>query len=682
MKNFIKWIKSPSSDFALFIALLILANIAGQKAFVRFDMTGQKSYSLSKASKDVVKNLTEPLTVNVFFSGNLPAPYNAVSQYVQDILVEYKGGANKNFSYKFFDMNKAENRLIADGYGLRQAQIQEIKNNEVGFKQAYMGLALSYGDSIEIMDSITTSDGFEYKLTSKISKMISTTDILAGLSGGALTMTLYETEDLRNFRIAGLDEAETLVREAFDSVNKKNMNRMTFVKKTPHGEEARQAGAKYGLQTFNWKDKNGSDAAGIFGLVLEYADSFRVIPLSIQSSIFGYVVSGTDDIEQNITTTMQGLLSKSTQIGYVTGHGETDLSGENGAPLHLTRLVSDLYEFKPLNLTEDNIPPNITSLMINGAKTAFTDEELYKIDQFVMKGGNLLLFLDPLEMRQESYYQPPSFIPVETGLNRLLEKYGIKAEANYVFDEDCYTARQQNYGSVKLYWAPLMQKKQLAKHPITRNLGYVIFLQAGAIDISAAQDDKALTATVLVKSSAHSWTQSDNIDLTPNLTPPYDKSIEKAENLAVLVEGRFKSAFDTDITAQDDGTGELQTRTHLSEATQNGKIFFASSAFITSNQLIDEDGSEPVALLVRNTVDYLNGSEDLCEMRTKGLSLNVLANTAGLFALLVKYFNQFGLAILTAAAGLIVWKLRTVRRLRIKETYNPNDERDVSKSKK
>ena len=681
MKNFIKWIKSPSGDFALFIVLLILANIAGQKAFVRFDMTAQKSYSLSKASKDVVKNLTEPLSVNVFFSGNLPAPYNGTAQYVQDILVEYKGSANKNFSYKFFDMNKAENQRIADGYGLRQAQIQEIKNNEVGFKQAYMGLAISYGDSIEIMDSITSSDGFEYKLTSKISKMISTTDILAGLDNGALTMTLYETEDLKNFRIGGLSEAESIVREAFDSVNKKNMNRMTFVKKTPSGEEARADGAKYGLQTFNWKNKDGSEGVGIFGLVLEYADSFRVIPLTIQSSIFGYVVSGTDDIESNITTTMQGLLSKSTQIGYVTGHGEAELKGENGASLHLASIVSDMYEFKTLNLAEDTVPPNITSMVINGAKTAFTDEELYKIDQFVMKGGNLLIFADPLEMQQGNYYQPPVFTPVTTGMSRLLDRYGIKPGSDYVFDENCYTSRQQGYGNVKLYWAPLMQKKQLAKHPVTSNLGYVIFLQAGSIDISAAESDKNLKASVLVKSSEHSWTQADNIDLSPNLEPPYDKSTEKSENLAVLVEGRFKSAFDKDITAKDGGKGELESHTHLSESAQPGKIFFASTAYIASNQLIDEEGTEPVALFVRNAIDYMNGNEDLCTMRTKGLSLNVLANTAGIFAPIIKYFNQFGLAVLTALAGLIVWKFRIMRKARIRETYNPDDERDISKSK-
>ena len=47
----------------------------------------------------------------------------------------------------------------------------------------------------------------------------------------------------------------------------------------------------------------------------------------------------------------------------------------------------------------------------------------------------------------------------------------------------------------------------------------------------------------------------------------------------------------------------------------------------------------------------------------------------------IKYFNQFGLAVLTALAGLIVWKFRIMRKARIRETYNPDDERDISKSK-
>ena len=110
MKKFLQWIKSPASDFALFVILLVLANIAFKNVHLRFDITQQGSYSLSEASKRTVKTLTEPLSVKVFFSDNLPTGYSKVYQYVKDILVEYKGAANKNFSYTFFDMNKPENQ--------------------------------------------------------------------------------------------------------------------------------------------------------------------------------------------------------------------------------------------------------------------------------------------------------------------------------------------------------------------------------------------------------------------------------------------------------------------------------------------------------------------------------------------------------------------------------------------
>ena len=61
MKKILKWLKSPKSDFILFVIFLILLNLAGHKAFLRFDLTAPKSYSLSKASKTVVKNLDAPL---------------------------------------------------------------------------------------------------------------------------------------------------------------------------------------------------------------------------------------------------------------------------------------------------------------------------------------------------------------------------------------------------------------------------------------------------------------------------------------------------------------------------------------------------------------------------------------------------------------------------------------------
>ena len=60
MKKIIEWFKSSASDFVLFLIFLVLLNFVGSNAYVRADLTKQRSYSLSKASKTLVKNLDEP----------------------------------------------------------------------------------------------------------------------------------------------------------------------------------------------------------------------------------------------------------------------------------------------------------------------------------------------------------------------------------------------------------------------------------------------------------------------------------------------------------------------------------------------------------------------------------------------------------------------------------------------
>ena len=116
--KFLNWIKSSKSDFLLFALLLLLVNLGAARAFLRLDLTKQRSYSLSAASKEVVKTIEESLSVKVFFTKNLPAPYDSVEQYVKDILIEYKNAASKNFSYEIYNMDKKENQELAYDLGL------------------------------------------------------------------------------------------------------------------------------------------------------------------------------------------------------------------------------------------------------------------------------------------------------------------------------------------------------------------------------------------------------------------------------------------------------------------------------------------------------------------------------------------------------------------------------------
>jgi len=59
-----------------------------------------------------------------------------------------------------------------------------------------------------------------------------------------------------------------------------------------------------------------------------------------------------------------------------------------------------MYELDEIDLSKDAIPANVASLIVNGPKTEFSDEELYKIDQFIMRGGNALFFVEHIEVKQ------------------------------------------------------------------------------------------------------------------------------------------------------------------------------------------------------------------------------------------------------------------------------------------
>jgi len=58
--------------FLIYIIVIFLINAAGITFFFRADLTEDNIYSISKASKRVVSTLSEPLTIKVFFTKNLP----------------------------------------------------------------------------------------------------------------------------------------------------------------------------------------------------------------------------------------------------------------------------------------------------------------------------------------------------------------------------------------------------------------------------------------------------------------------------------------------------------------------------------------------------------------------------------------------------------------------------------
>ena len=689
MKKIIEWFKSSASDFILFLILLVLLNFVGSNAYIRADLTKQKSYSLSKASKTIVKNLDEPVSIRVFFDKKLPAQYSSVAQYVEDLLEEYKRAANKNFSVSFMDLSKEENQGLAQNYGLKQVQIQEVNNNEIGVKQTYMGLAISYGDIVELIDPVTSSEGFEYKLTSTISKMINTAASLETLKGDdKIQLNVIMSSAIKSLRISGVDVFEDSIEKVCREINKTKMDKLECNVIHPAVDEVNGYVERYGIQPINYRNANGIMETGCIGVVVEYGERFIALPVQIQDIFFNnYAVVGLDTIDESINEAIQSLISKPTQFGYIVGNGELDLLTKEGASGFNTAL-SDLYEIKTLDLSTDDIPASMKSIVVNGPKQDMTEEELYKIDQFIMRGGNVLFLVDPLQEMQSNnsfYGQQTTYVENDVNINRLLEKYGVTISKKYVMDTQCCETYHNQYGILELYWAPLLQKEQLNnKNPITSNLGNVIMLQSAPLEI---KETAGVKSTVLVESSAKAWTeQPDGLMLNPLvLAPPEDAKALGTKNLMVLLEGEFSSAFDeapVSTEKKEEGQGDYSISTHLSKSKQAGKIIVAGTSMITTPQVFPDDASQGIALLLVNAIDYLNGNEELCRMRTKGVTINVLNTQSKAKVTFFQLLNEYGLAIFVVIAGLIVWRLRIKRKARINRTYNPDDDRFAENDKK
>ena len=360
--------KKKSSNYLKFIIYLIaivLLNVAGITLFFRLDLTANKIYSISPASKKVVSTLSEPLTIDVFFTKNLPSPHNNTERYLHDLLAEYAIHANKFFNYRFYDVSPdegeitdetRENQQLANNYGIYPIQIQAIEKDEVKFQKAYMGLVLIHGDLIERIPTITSTEGLEYKLTTAIQKMNNKISALLSLPG-KIKIKLFLSSSLeavgpymgiRNLSsIPG--EMETIIKK----LNQKNYGKLEFEFLNPTQDQALDSVLKkYNIMTLSWPALSEGQIPpgnGAIGLVMEYGDKSLTVPLLqvIRLPIIGtqYQLSEMAEMEETIDGNIEQLIDINEDIGYLADHGTLSLSGASPANPHATTGPGFRHEF-------------------------------------------------------------------------------------------------------------------------------------------------------------------------------------------------------------------------------------------------------------------------------------------------------------------------------------------------
>jgi ABC-2 type transport system permease protein len=712
--------------FGVYVVAVVLINIAGLSLFTRVDLTGNRVYSLSRVSKQVVSTLSEPLTINVFFTKDLPAPYNTVERYLSDLLDEYSIYGGNNFNYRFYDVTpedeggtdeSVENRKLAQDYGLYPVQIQAIEKDEVKFKKAYMGLVIIHGDMMERIPTISDTNGLEYKITTSIMKLNNKISALLKLKQ-PVEVKLYISPSIKEVApYMGLKDIDSLTPQVsgiVEKLNKKMYDRLTYSLMEPADpDEISSLAGKYNLMHLKWPHLDGTEVKageGVLGLVMEHGKSMSVLPVIqvYRIPLFGtrYNFYRPEELDEMISQSIESIIGINENIGYLADHGTLQISAMPGTatrePIaNFGELVGQNYSIKQVSLKEGSIPKGIKSLVIAGPTENFTDYELYQIDQALMHGTNLALFLDRFQEVQYGQSNPmmgqqSQFMTLNTGLEKLLEHYGARVSNSIVLDEKCYKQRlpvEYGGGEQDVFFAPIIQAKNInTKLKYMKNIKTLITLAVSPIEIVNGNlgRNNAL-AQVLFSSSERSWEMRDNVVLNPMLIkPPASDKDMRSRPLACLLEGSFRSYFagkpipekgaaSGEADAPKDEGDAAQAKPGTSNITESGeflpacihpgKIFIIGSSQILANNLLDADSQNPDSTFVMNMLDVLNDRLDISLMRSKTLTINPLEDTQMRTKMFVKTFNIAVVPSLVAGIGLLAWVRRRMRKKRIEYMF-------------
>lgn len=169
----------------LFIAIAVMTNIIGARIPGRFDLTFEKSYSLSQATKKSLSDLKDVVNITMYSTSQLPAKYQPVLRDTKDILSDYKTFGKGNIILTYKDPSKdEETKIKALQSGVREVQFNVIGDEEFQVKNGFLGLVVSYAGKNESIPFIEGTESLEYQLTSFIKKLTITEKAKVGFFSG------------------------------------------------------------------------------------------------------------------------------------------------------------------------------------------------------------------------------------------------------------------------------------------------------------------------------------------------------------------------------------------------------------------------------------------------------------------------------------------------------------------
>ncbi len=156
---------------AMLVVTLVVVNLFGRHISGRLDLTPGKAYTLSPATKAILENLPDLVTIRFFVSSDnaLPPEVALAKQPVNDMLADFRSAGGGNLRLVVLD--PAKDPAIAEeakSLGVLEVQFSVARQSEFEVRKGYFGLTVQYADQHETIPAVQGTDDLEYRLASFI----------------------------------------------------------------------------------------------------------------------------------------------------------------------------------------------------------------------------------------------------------------------------------------------------------------------------------------------------------------------------------------------------------------------------------------------------------------------------------------------------------------------------------
>jgi len=200
---------------------LVCVNLFSTTVFGRVDLTADRMYTLSEASKEMMRSLDDQLLVTAYFSEDLPAPFNNHASYLRDQLDDYRTYSGGKLQFEFKDPGKeeegkeqeADRSLMAElqAAGIPKVDVQKFEKDQMVRVRVYMGVKLDYQDKSEVLPILRDITNLEYELSSRMARLLRERTPVIGFLGGhgepGLQAGLTEVKEVleKNYEVSEVD---------------------------------------------------------------------------------------------------------------------------------------------------------------------------------------------------------------------------------------------------------------------------------------------------------------------------------------------------------------------------------------------------------------------------------------------------------------------------------------------